>query len=182
MLSPQKLNDLCQQQKMSAGQLAKHMVRGGMELAEASSALRNWKRGLFKPLPTSDDLERLASALGVEVPDLKDWHSSYRYAPMSASKARLVTQLIVGRRVQDAVDLLKFTRRRAAPMVGKLLKSAMADADEQQADVETLVVKEARVDDAGRRMGTKQFRAKDRGRAHSICKKACHIHVTVTQA
>jgi len=182
MLSPQKLKDLCQQQQMSAGQLAKHLVRGGMKLPDASSALRNWQRGLFKPLPTSDDLEHLASALGVEVADLKDWHSSYRYAPMSASKARLVTRLIVGRRVQDAVDLLKFTRRRAAPMVGKLLRSAMADADEQQADVETLVVKEARVGDAGRRMGTKQFRPKDRGRAHSICKKACHIHVTVTQA
>jgi large subunit ribosomal protein L22 len=66
-------------------------------------------------------------------------------------------------------------------MVGKLLKCATADADEQQADVDTLVVKEARVDDAGVRMGTKRFRAKDRGRAHAIRKKACHIHVTITQ-
>ena len=89
--------------------------------------------------------------------------------------------MIVGRTVQDAMDLLKFTRKRAAPMVGKLIKCALADADEQQADVESLIVKEARVDDAGRRLGTKQWMAKDRGRAHPIKKRACHIHVTVTQ-
>jgi len=182
MLSPNKLGELCQKRQVSMGQLAKHLVRGGMDLTDASGALRNWQRGLFKPTPTAEDLQRLASALGVEVHELKDWHCAYRYAPMSASKARLVTRLIVGRRVQDAMDLMKFTRRRAAPMVGKLLKCATADADEQQADVDTLVVKEARVDDAGVRMGTKRFRAKDRGRAHSIRKKACHIHVTVTQA
>jgi large subunit ribosomal protein L22 len=181
MLSPKKLSDLSQQRQMGVGQLAKHLVRGGMELADASSALRNWQRGLFKPAPTAEDLQRLASALGVEVHELKDWHCAYRYAPLSASKARLVTRLIVGRSVQDAMDLLKFTRRRAAPMVSKLLKCATADADEQQADVDTLVVKEARVDDAGVRMGTKRFRAKDRGRAHAIRQKACHIHVIVTQ-
>jgi large subunit ribosomal protein L22 len=181
MLSPKKLNELCQQRQMSAGQLAKHLVRGGMDLTDASSALRNWQRGLFKPTPTAEDLQRMASALGVEIQELKDWHCAYRYAPLSASKARLVTRLIVGRPVQDAIDVLKFTRRRAAPMVSKLLKCATADADEQQADVDTLVVTEARVDDAGVRMGTKRFRAKDRGRAHAIRKKACHIHVTVTQ-
>jgi ribosomal protein L22 len=66
-------------------------------------------------------------------------------------------------------------------MVAKVLRAAIADADEQEADVEALVVKEARVDDAGRRVGTKQFRAKDRGRAHEIRKRACHIHVTITE-
>jgi len=182
MLSPQKLNELCQRRQMGTGQLAKHLVHGGMELKDASGALRNWQHGLFKPAPTTEDMGRLASALGVEVNQLKDWRCSYQYAPLSPSKARLVTRLIVGRRVQDAMDLLKFTRRRAAPMISKLVKCAMADADEQQADVDTLVVKEARVDDAGVRMGTKRFRAKDRGRAHSIRKKGCHIHVTVTQA
>ena len=181
MLSPQKLNELCRQRQMGVGQLAKHLVRGGMKLTDASGAIRNWQRGLFKPAPTAEDLERLASALGVEIHQLKDWQCAYRYAPLSASKARLVTQLIVGRPVQEAMDLMKFTHRRAAPMIGKLLKCATADADEQQADVDLLVVKEARVDDAGVRMGTKRFRAKDRGRAHAIRKRACHIHVTVTQ-
>jgi ribosomal protein L22 len=65
-------------------------------------------------------------------------------------------------------------------MVGQVLKAAMADADEHQADVDTLYIKEARADEAGIRIGTKRWIAKDRGRAHPIRKKACHIHVTVS--
>jgi large subunit ribosomal protein L22 len=116
------------------------------------------------------------------VNDLVDWSSSYRFAPLSASKARLVTQLIVGQSVQDAMDVLKFTRKRAATMINKVLKSAVADADEQQADVDNLYVSEARVDDAGVRIGTKRWIPKDRGRANPIRKRACHIYVTVTEA
>ena len=166
---------------MSAGQLAGHLVRGSRSRKAAVAAVRNWQKGLFKPKPTSEDIQSLATALHVEPRELMDWSSSCRYAPLSARKARLVTQLIVGRDVQDAMDLLKFTRKRAAPMVGKLLKCALADADEKQADIDNLFVKEARVDDAGRRLGTKQWIAKDRGRAHPIKKRACHIYVTVTQ-
>ena len=113
---------------------------------------------------------------------MADWRSSYRFAPISARKARLVTQLIIGRSVQDAMDVLKFTQKRAAAMVDKVLRTAIADADEQRADVDSLYVSEARVDDAGVRMGTKRWIPKDRGRAHPISKKACHIHITVTQA
>ena len=94
----------------------------------------------------------------------------------------MVTQLIAGQSVQGAMDTLKFTRKRAAGMIDKVLRSAVADADEQQAHVDSLYVSEARVDDAGIRLGTKRWIAKDRGRAHSIRKKACHIHITVTQA
>ncbi|MBP8911167.1 MAG: 50S ribosomal protein L22 [Phycisphaerae bacterium] len=148
-------------------------------MKEAVAAVKNWQRGLFRPLPKPEDVRRLAETLSVEPVEISDWHSSYQYAPMSARKVRLVTDLIVGRRVQDAIDTLKFTRKRAAPMVDKVLKAAMADADEQQADVDTLVVKEARVDEAGIRLGTKRWIPKDRGRAHPIRKKACHIHVTV---
>jgi large subunit ribosomal protein L22 len=76
---------------------------------------------------------------------------------------------------------LKFMNKRAAEMVNKVLKAAVADADEQQADVDNLYVSCARVDDAGIRIGTKRWIPKDRGRAHSISKKACHIYVTVTE-
>ena len=62
------------------------------------------------------------------------------------------------------------------------LKTAIADADGQEAELEDLYVSEARVDGAGRRVGTKQFMEKDRGRAHSIRKEASHIHVTVAKA
>ena len=167
---------------MDAEQLASQITRAGLDENEAITAVNNWQKGLFKPIPSSEDIRRLAAALSVDVNDLVAWRSSYRFAPISAHKARLITQLIDGRSIQDAMDILKFTRKRAAPMIDKVLKSAVADADEHQADVDNLYVCEARVDDAGVRIGTKRWIPKDRGRAHPIHKKACHIHITVTQA
>ena len=167
---------------MSIGQLADQIIRGGLGRNEAVAAVKNWQKGLFKPLPRKNDIERLAAALSVEINNLLDWCSSYRYAPLSSRKARLVAELINGRSVQDAMDILKFTRKRAAPMIDKVLKSAVANADEQQADVDGLYISCVRVDDAGVRVGTKRWIPKDRGRAHPIRKKACHIYVTVTQA
>ena len=182
MLSANKLKELCQQQQMNLEQLADQLARPGFDKKESIVAVRNWQKGLFKPKPRADDIRHLAAALSAEVNDLLDWRSSYRFAPLSARKARLVTQLIAGRSVQDAMDILKFTRKRAATMIDKVLRSAVADADEQQADVDNLYVSSACVDDAGVRIGTKRWVPKDRGRAHPIRKKACHINITVTQA
>jgi len=181
MLSADKLKELSQERQMDSEQLAGHLVRAGRNRKEALAAIKNWQKGLFKPQPRADDIRRLAAALSVEINDLADWRSSYRFAPVSARKARLVAQLISGRSVQDAMDILKFTAKRAATMMDKVLKSAVADADEQQADVDNLYICSARVDDAGTRIGTKRWIAKDRGRAHPIRKKACHIHIKVTQ-
>ena len=167
---------------MSVEQLAKELVGGGLDQRQAIAAVKNWQKRLFKPIPRREDIRRMAAALSTEVNDLVDWRSSCRYAPLSARKGRLVAQLIVGRSTQEAMDILKFTRKRAAEIINKVLKSAIADADEQQADVENLYVSQARVDDAGVRIGTKRWMPKDRGRAHPISKKACHIHITVTQA
>lgn len=182
MLSVAKLRQFCEQQQMTVEQLAEQVVRGGLDGKRAEAAVRNWQKGNFRPLPRREDIRRLAAALSVEENDLVVWRSSYRFAPMSARKVRLVTQLIAGRTVQDAMDILKFAGKRAASMVDKVLRAAVADADEQQADVDNLYVSEARVDDAGARIGTKRWIAKDRGRAHPIRKKACHIYVTVCEA
>ena len=182
MLSILKLNEICSEQKVTVDDLAGHLATGGFGKEDAIKAVRNWKNGLMKPIPKTDDINRLATALGVETSDISSWRSSLRYAPISPRKARLVTQLIAGRNVQDAMDILKFTRKRAAVMMDKVLKSAVANADEQQADVDNLYVSSARVDDAGVRLGTKRWIPKDRGRAHSIRKKACHIYISVTEA
>lgn len=104
------------------------------------------------------------------------WQAKHRFARISARKARLMTDMIVGRDVQDALSVLKFTPHRAAVMVSKVLTSAMASADEAEADVEGLIVAEARVDE-GPTM--KRFQEKDRGRAHSILKRTSHIVVSV---
>jgi large subunit ribosomal protein L22 len=181
MLSAAKLKSFCELRSVGIDELAGQLVRGGLNSKQAAAAVRNWQRGLFRPPPRRDDIRRLAAALSAEVNELVVWRSSYRYAPMSARKVRLVTQLIAGRDVQDALDILKFTNKRAAGIVGKVLKAAVADADEQQADVDNLYVSEARVDDAGVRVGTRRWLPKDRGRAHPIRKKACHIHIAVSE-
>jgi large subunit ribosomal protein L22 len=106
------------------------------------------------------------------------WTATHRYARISARKARLVAALIRGRRCDDAVALLKFTHKRAAVMIDKVLKSAMASANEQEATMSALYVAVARVDDGPI---IKRFRPKDRGRAHSIQKRTSHIIVAVDE-
>jgi large subunit ribosomal protein L22 len=88
----------------------------------------------------------------------------------------LVTGLIAGRHVDEALDLLKFTRKRASVLVNKVLKTAIANADDQEADVRRLFVHEARVDSGPI---IKRFQPKDRGRAHPIMKRTSHIVVSV---
>jgi large subunit ribosomal protein L22 len=80
--------------------------------------------------------------------------------------------------VQDAINVLKFSPRRAASMISKVLNSAIANANENEADVEELYVQEVRVDE-GPTM--KRFRPKDRGRSHPIMKRTSHIVVVVEE-
>ncbi|MCP4712185.1 MAG: 50S ribosomal protein L22 [Planctomycetes bacterium] len=108
-----------------------------------------------------------------------EWSASHRYAPIAPRKVKLVVDLIRGRTVQDALDLLKFANKRAAVFVDKVLRSAIANADEQEADIERLYVSQARVDYAGVRLNTRRWRPKDRGRAVSWCRKASHIHIAI---
>lgn len=76
------------------------------------------------------------------------------------------------------MDLLRFVPQRAAVMVAAVLRSAMANADEGEADMRRLVVSEARVDDGPY---FRRFRPKDRGRAHPIAKRTSHIIVKVAE-
>jgi len=87
-----------------------------------------------------------------------------------------MTDLIRGRDVQEALDVLKFMPQRAAVMVSQVLTSAVANANEAEADVDKLYVETAKVDE-GPTM--KRFRPKDRGRAHPILKRTSHITVVV---
>lgn len=106
------------------------------------------------------------------------WLSRHRYARISARKVRLMADMVRGREVQDALNVLKFMPNRAAGMVAKVLTSAIASADEAEADMNNLLVCEIRVDE-GPTM--KRFRPKDRGRAHPIMKRTSHIVVVVEQ-
>jgi large subunit ribosomal protein L22 len=104
--------------------------------------------------------------------------SKWRFARITARKARLLTDLIRNKPVGEALDLLKFNKKRGAVMVAKVLKSAVANADEQEADVENLYVSKSFCDD-GPIM--KRFMPKDRGKSYSIFKRLCHITVEVAE-
>ena len=86
--------------------------------------------------------------------------------------------MIRGRQVQDAMNILKFTPNKAAVQIRKVLTSAIANANEAEANVDNLVISEARVDDGP---VMKRFRPKDRGRAYNILKRTSHITVAVEQ-
>ena len=106
------------------------------------------------------------------------WNAKFRYARISARKARLIIDLIRGRKVQEALNILKFTHNRACGMISKTLASAIANANEAEANVEALVITEARIDDGP---VMKRFQPKDRGRAHKILKRTSHIVVEVDE-
>jgi len=107
------------------------------------------------------------------------WQATHRFARISPLKARLISDMIRGRNVQRALEALQFSHQRAARLIEKVLKSAMANADEQgSADLEELVVSGTWIDE-GPRM--KRFQPKDRGRAHPIIKRTSHITVQVDQ-
>ncbi|TWT42245.1 50S ribosomal protein L22 [Phycisphaerae bacterium RAS1] len=106
------------------------------------------------------------------------WSAKHRFARIAPRKARLVTDLIRGRRCDEAVEILRFTPKRAAYMVRKVLQSAMENANLQEANMNRLIVAEARVDGGPI---IKRFNPKDRGRAHPIMKRTSHIVIGVAE-
>ena len=106
------------------------------------------------------------------------WQAKHRFARISARKARLIVDLVRGRNAQEALNILKFTPNRSAGMISKVITSAVANANEAEADVDLLYVLEARVDEGP---VMKRFQPKDRGRAHPILKRTSHITVVVEQ-
>ncbi|MGK0387884.1 MAG: large subunit ribosomal protein L22 [Maribacter sp.] len=103
-----------------------------------------------------------------------------RNCSMSARKMRLVVDLIRGKGVDDALNILKFTKKEAAVPLEKLLLSAISNwenkSDDLDADEYDLVVKEIFAD-----QGTmlKRFRPAPHGRAHRIRKHTCHVTLVV---
>jgi len=126
MLSIEKLNEKMRARNVNSDVLAEGLSRSGFDKKAAVSAVKNWQKGLLKPMPRAEDIRRLSDTLGVETTDISQWKASVKYAPTSPQKARLVTKLIFGLGVQDALDTLKFTNKRAASMIEKALKSAIA--------------------------------------------------------
>jgi large subunit ribosomal protein L22 len=109
----------------------------------------------------------------------RTWTAKHRFARIAPRKARLVIDLIRQQRCDEALEQLRFNHRRAARLISEVLKAAMVNADEQEADMPRLYVKEARIDGGPYQ---RRWRPKDRGRAHPIAKRTSHIIVTVAEA
>ena len=100
-----------------------------------------------------------------------------RFVRLSPKKARFVADLVRGKKVDEAVNILKFSTNRAARIIKKVLDSAIANAENNQgADVDELKVRTIMVDD-GPRM--KRIRPRAKGRADRILKRTSHITVSV---
>ena len=94
-------------------------------------------------------------------------------------KARLVLDLIRGKQVGEAIAILNYTPKAASPVIEKVLKSAMANAEHNyDMDVNTLVVSEAYANEGPT---LKRFRPRAMGRASAINKRTSHITIVVSE-
>jgi large subunit ribosomal protein L22 len=113
-----------------------------------------------------------------------EFRAQARFMRVSPQKARLVLDLIKGRRVEDALNTLMFTKKRVAPTIEKLLRSAVENANYASTekgidvDVDSLYVKRAVAND-GPRM--KRIRPAPMGRAYRYVRRISHIEIALAE-
>jgi large subunit ribosomal protein L22 len=116
--------------------------------------------------------------------ETREFRAQARFQRVSPQKARLVLELIKGRGVEEALNTVAFTKKSVAPMVEKVLRSALQNANylsqEQglDVDVDNLYVKEAVAND-GPRM--KRIRPAPMGRAYRYQRRLSHISISVAE-
>lgn len=102
-----------------------------------------------------------------------------KYARISAQKARLVADQIRGLHVEKALNTLAFSTKKGAPLIKKVLESAIANAEQNEgADIDELMVATIMIDE-GPTM--KRIRPRAKGRAARILKRTSHITLTVAE-
>jgi large subunit ribosomal protein L22 len=99
-------------------------------------------------------------------------------ARISPKKVVPMASQVRGKSIDHALAILELSKKRAAAYIRQALLAAKANADQAEADVRRLVVTHCSAD-SGPTM--KRFQPKDRGRAHRILKRTCHITVTVDE-
>ena len=96
---------------------------------------------------------------------------------LSAQKGRLVADLVRGKTVESALNILNFSPKKGAVIIRKVLESAIANAEHNDgADIDELKVKTIYVEKG---MVLKRFTARAKGRGNRILKPTCHIYLTV---
>ncbi|BGI50763.1 MAG: 50S ribosomal protein L22 [Arsenophonus endosymbiont of Ceratovacuna japonica] len=103
----------------------------------------------------------------------------HRYAHSSAQKIRLVADLIRGKKVSQALEVLNYVNKKSAGLVKKVLKSAIANAEHNDgADIDNLKVKKIFVDEGST---MKRIIPRAKGRADRILKRTSHITIVVSE-
>jgi len=106
--------------------------------------------------------------------------AKHKFARISPQKARLVADQIRGLNVEEALEILKFSPKKGADLVNKVLNSAIANAEHNEgADIDELVVSQIFID-AGPTM--KRIKTRAKGRADRILKRSSHITVVVSDS
>jgi large subunit ribosomal protein L22 len=105
--------------------------------------------------------------------------ATLRYLKASPQKVRLIVDLVRGRKVEEALNILRFTRKTVARDLEKLLRSAVANAENKEtgADVDELVVSKIYVDEGPRE---KRVQPAPMGRAYRIQKRKAHVTIHVS--
>ena len=99
---------------------------------------------------------------------------------MSAQKMRLVADLIRGKEINEALGILTFTRKKAADVIAKLVRSAVANAEQTgKVDIDTLFIKTITVDPGP--TFPPRFRPRAHGRATPILKRTSHVRVVLEE-
>ena len=103
--------------------------------------------------------------------------SIVRGVRLSADKGRLVADLVRGKKVDQAINILNFTQKKAAGIIKKALESAIANAEHNDgADIDELKITQIYVEQGAT---LKRFSARAKGRGNRISKPTCHVFVTV---
>ncbi|AUL99130.1 50S ribosomal protein L22 [Rhodocyclaceae bacterium] len=96
---------------------------------------------------------------------------------LSAQKGRLVADLVRGKPVDQALNILAFSPKKGAKIIRKVVESAIANAEHNDgADIDTLKIKTIHVEEG---MSLKRFTARAKGRGNRILKPTCHVYVIV---
>jgi large subunit ribosomal protein L22 len=104
-----------------------------------------------------------------------------RYTRLTPRKARQVVGLIRKKSVSDALNILAFTKKRAAGELAKILKAAVSNAGQNsRVDIDTLVIKSIQVDGGPMMKNTRRFIPRAMGRASAIHHRTSHIKVVVS--
>jgi large subunit ribosomal protein L22 len=102
-----------------------------------------------------------------------------KYIRIAPRKVQVIIPAIKGRKVEDAISILQFMPRKGARILQKVLHSAVANAEQNKVDIDTLVVKTVLVDGGPT---LKRFMPRAMGRAYPILKRTSHITVFLEEA